>query len=63
MEVLKPQHGLYDPFDQPMVLLDNVVEVFASADLDSLRLINIILLDGGHVGTTFVDINQAPLAT
>ena len=45
-----------------MVLLYYVVQVFALPDFDPLVFIAIVLLDGGSVGATFVDVDQAGFA-
>jgi hypothetical protein len=50
------------PFDKPMVLLDNVVQIFALANFDTLVFVSIVLLYGRRIGSAFVDVNQARFA-
>ena len=45
-----------------MILLDNVVQVLALANLDALVFIGIILLDSGRIGAALIDIDQTWLA-
>ena len=40
-----------------MILLDNIIEVFALADFYTLVYIAIVLLENGRIGTTFIDID------
>jgi hypothetical protein len=46
----------------PHHLLDNIIQIFALTDFDPLVFISIVLLYGGCVGATFVDIDQAGFA-
>ena len=45
-----------------MILFHNVVEIFALADFDTLVYVGIVLFDGGRIGATFININQAGFA-
>ncbi len=45
-----------------MVLLNNVVEVFALPNLDASIFINIVLFYASDIGAAFVDIDQTGLA-
>ena len=42
-----------------LILLDNIVQVFTLADLYPFFFIEIVLFDGGRIGSAFVDIYQA----
>ena len=52
---LEPQHGSHDAFDHPVVLLDDVVEVFDLAHLDVCAGVGTNALDGRRIRTTLVD--------
>ena len=45
-----------------MILLDNIVQVFTLTDLYTFVFIEIVLFDGGRIGSAFVEINQAGFA-
>ena len=45
-----------------MILFDNIIQVLALADLNTLVFVAIVLLDSGSVGATFVDVDQAGFA-
>ena len=62
MERLEAEHGSRDPFDESMVLLNYVVEIFRLDTLDDpsgiLELENDVqLLKSGQIGTAFIDGN------
>ena len=42
-----------------MVLLDNIIQVLALPDLDTLVFISVVLFDGRGIGATFVDVDEA----
>jgi hypothetical protein len=52
---LEPQHGAGAPLDRPMVLLDQVIEIFGLADPDGCFAIGIDGFERDEVGTAFVD--------
>ncbi len=52
---LEPQHGPRSSLDRPMVLLDQVIEIFGLADPDGHFTIGIDRLECGEIGATFVD--------
>jgi hypothetical protein len=54
-EILEPKHGAGTPFDRPMVLLDEVVEIFGLADPDRRFTIGIDRFECSEIGTAFVD--------
>ena len=54
-KILEAQHGPDAPLDRPMVLLDEVVEIFGLADLDRRFTISIDRFERGEIGTAFVD--------
>jgi len=45
-----------------VILLHNVVQVLTLANLDPFVFVNIVLLDTGCIGATFVDIDQTGFA-
>ena len=49
----EPRHRIYDAFDLPMVLLDNVVEALRLAQFNVQAGIIIDILDSSGVGATF----------
>ena len=61
-ERLEPEHGTSYPFDESMILLHNIVQVFTLTDLYAFAFIEIVLFDGGRIGSAFVDIDQAGFA-
>ena len=52
---LEPQHGPRSSLDRPMVLFDQVIEIFGLADLDGRFTIGIDLFERGEIGAAFVD--------
>jgi hypothetical protein len=52
---LEPQHGPRASLDRPMVLLDEIVEIFGLADVDRRFTISIDGFERGEIGTAFVD--------
>src|ERR1019366_2061054 len=57
-EVLEALYRARDAFDRAMVLLDNVVEVFALSDHDLGALLPIVVLDSGVVRAALVDVDD-----
>jgi hypothetical protein len=51
----KSQHRPRASLDRPMVLLDEIVEIFGLADLDRRYTISIDGFERGEIGTAFVD--------
>jgi hypothetical protein len=47
---------------ESVILLDNIVQVFALLDFYTLAFIIVVLLDGGRIGTAFIDVDQAGLS-
>jgi hypothetical protein len=45
-----------------VILLDNIVQVFTLTDLYTFVFIEIVLFDGGRIGSAFVDNYQARFA-
>ncbi len=58
MKTLESQHRTTLAFDAPMILFNDVVEIFALPDLDTLVVVIIVAFDRGRIGTTFVDIDE-----
>ena len=52
---LESQHGSRSSLDRPMVLLDQIIEVFRLADLDGRFTIGIDRFERGEIGAAFVD--------
>jgi len=52
---LEAHHRPNDPFDRPMVLLDDVIEVLRLAQLDIGAGVGTQPLDGGRVGAAFIN--------
>ena len=52
---LESEHGSHDAFDRPMVLLDEVVEVFRLTHLDVYAAVSTHVEDRRRVGATLVD--------
>ncbi len=55
-ERFEAQHRSDSPFDKPMILLDNIIEILTLANLDAFVFVNVVLLDAGCIGSAFVDI-------
>ena len=51
----KSQHGPRASLDRPMVLLDEIVEIFGLADVDRRFTISIDGFERGEIGAAFVD--------
>jgi hypothetical protein len=49
------EHGTGDPFDCPMILFDDVVEIFDLADFYRSTMFLVVTLDGGFIGVTPVN--------
>ena len=56
--MLEPQHRAAPTFDVPMILFNDVVEILALADLDTLVVVNIVVSDRRCVRAAFIDIDQ-----
>ena len=54
-KVFESEHGARDPFDGPMVLFDDIVEVLRLAHRDGKTGVGLDADDGGFVGPAFVD--------
>ena len=61
-ERFEAQHRSGSPFNEPVILFNNIIQVFALADFHSFTFIVIVLLDSCSIGAAFVDIDQAGLA-
>ncbi len=59
MKVFEVQHRAREPFDASMVLLDEVVQVFALADLDACPVVSIQLFQARMIGSTLINVDQA----
>ena len=57
-KTLESQHRATLAFDAPMILFNDVVEVLALPDLDTLVVIIIVAFDRSCIRTTFVDIDE-----
>src|SRR5450755_2224198 len=57
-EVLEALYRACDALDRAMVLLDNVVEVFALSDHDLGAMLPIVVLDSGVVRAALVDVDD-----
>jgi hypothetical protein len=60
-ERFKAEHRANYSFDKPVILLDNIIQIFTLPDFDPLVFVSIVLLDTGCIGTAFVDVDQAGL--
>jgi hypothetical protein len=56
---LEPQHRTTAPFDVPVILLNNVVEVLTLANLNALVMDAIIVLNRCLIRTAFIYVNEA----
>ena len=59
IEMLEPQHRTTPAFDVPVILLNDVVEVFALADLDTCVVVIIVVPDRPGIRAALVDVDQA----
>ncbi|MFT6304445.1 MAG: hypothetical protein ACJAY2_003649 [Pseudomonadales bacterium] len=57
VEILEPKHRFRDAFDQSVILLCGVVEVFALAKLCSFRFLLIVLPNCCSIGATLIDVD------
>jgi len=55
VEPFESEHGPNDAFVRPVILLDDVVEILALAQLDIGAMISIVTSNGGDVGAALVD--------
>lgn len=62
LERFKAEHGSNYSLYEPVVLLHDIILIFALANLDPFVLVSVVLLDGRRIGSAFVDVNQARLA-
>ena len=62
MKVFEVQHRTREPLDASMVLLDNVVQIFALADLDACLVVSIQLFQTRMIGSTLINVDQARFA-
>jgi len=62
---LEPQHRPRSSFDRPMVLLDQVIEIFGLTDLDGRFTIGIDRFERGEIGAalSMVTVSGAPFRT
>ena len=51
---LEPQHGSHDSFERPMILLDDVIEVFDLAHLDLRTGVGTNAFNGRRVGSVAI---------
>jgi hypothetical protein len=58
IKVLESQHRPRQPFDSGMVLLNDVVEVFALANLDTRLLLAIHQFEARGIRAALIDIDQ-----
>ena len=58
-KVLEALYRARDTLDRAMVLLDNVVEVFALSDHDLGAMLPIVVLDCGVVRAALVDVDES----
>ena len=58
VETLEAQHRSALAFDASMILFDDVVEILALADFDTLVVVVIVALDHRRVRTAFIDVDQ-----
>ena len=54
-EGFEPQHRSYQSIDGPMILLNNVVEIFGLTDLDANFVLGVETFDRRPVGAALVD--------
>jgi hypothetical protein len=52
---LESQHGPRSSLDRPMVLLDQIIEIFRLTDIDGRFTIRIDRFERGEIGAAFVD--------
>ena len=57
MKVFEAQHEARFPLDSSVVLLDDVVQVFALADFNAFVMVSIKLFQPCLVGTTLINVN------
>jgi hypothetical protein len=62
IELLEPQHRTTPAADVPVILLNDVVEVYALADLDTRVVVIIVVPDRRGIHAALVDVDQAGLA-
>ena len=58
MKVFEAQHRSREPFDASVVLLDDVVQIFALADRDTCFIVSVHLFETGCIRTTLINIHQ-----
>ena len=61
-ERFKAQHRSDPSFDKPVILFDNIVQIFTLANLDAFVFVNIVLSDTGCIGTTLLNVDQTRFA-
>ena len=57
-KILETHHGFDDTFDGTMVLLDNVIQILVLPDFDGRFTFRINRIQGGQIGTAFVNGNR-----
>jgi len=55
VEGFEAEHGSNDSFNRPVVLLDEIIQVFTLTNLDGLTSFLLERLKGGGVGSAFID--------
>jgi hypothetical protein len=56
-ETLKAQHRFGDAFYQPVILLNNIVEVLALAKYDPFRFFLVVLPNSRCIRATLIDVD------
>ncbi len=62
MKVFEAKHRSREPFDASVVLLDNIVQIFALTDFNTFVMVSIHLFQARFVRTTLIDIHQTRFA-
>ena len=55
LEGFEPQHWPHQPLDGPMVLLDDVVDIFDPADINNRLVFGILVFNRCDIGAALVD--------
>ena len=62
MKVFEAEHWSRQPLDASMVLLDDVVQIFALTDFNTFVMASIQLFQARFIRTTLIDIHQTRVA-
>ena len=62
MKVFEAEHWSRQPLDASMVLLDDVIQVFALTDFNAFVMVSIKLFQARMIGSTLINVDQARFA-